>query len=754
MKLIRICMKKPKIHNLLHRYDTKVCLRVIIIMALVMLLNIDFASADIRQSKYIVSGVVKDNAGELLIGVQVREKDTQTATITDLEGKYTLAVSHSDAVLIFTYMGFNPVETKIQKRKFVDIIMEESLSTLAEVVVIGYGAQSKVSVTGAISTVNSTDIKKSSVASFGNALQGRLAGLSSVQTSGGMPGIDDAEIYLRGAATMNGKTPLILIDGIPRDNIRTVDVNEVESVSVLKDASATAVFGVRGANGVIIITTKRGVQGEAKLSVSASQTYTSFTRQPERLSSLEYIDLRNEAYMNEGLTPAFSADVRAKFENPLLGLDPNDPDYARQAAIRNYLYPDHYYYEEFFKKTAPESRVNANIQGGTDKILYFVNIGYLHQGGHLNTESNPKLNYDPSLKLDRWSFRANMDYKMSDFIKARLNIGTYIEKQNTPNIKSFEEPKIFMNALMQEVLRLNPTVIGPTTIPEVDPNVTGGLAVMPRVGDDPAYELINRKGYFVNTRTNLNTSFELDIDLSKLITKGLSMKAMIAYDSYPTTTLKGTRTEVSYYADGDYNNDKVLYSERMSYESAMTLTRERKTNYKINAQASLNYDRRFGKHTVGGIFLIQRDYWEKTAADIPYNLLGIVGRATYNFDNRYFAEFNVGYNGSEQFAPDNRFGTFPAFSAGWVATNESFFPENEVVTFLKIRGSYGRVGNDQQGSARFLYLDDIQLAGSGIGVGGLGLGQKVNESYIGNKKYNGKWPISLISVLIFNLSKT
>ena len=273
---------------------------------------------------------------------------------------------------------------ELKGRKTINIVMSEDTELLDEVSV-AYGVQKKVSVTGAISTVSTKDLRVSTSPSLANALAGRIAGLTSMQRVGGQPGVDDATMYLRGASTTNGTNPLILIDGVPRDNIRTLDINEVESISVLKDASATAVFGVRGANGVLIITTKRGSEGKPELSVNVTQSYSKLTREPDMPGSVEYMNLRNEAMANDGLEPAFTPDIIAKFENPLAGLDPNDPDYESKAAIRKWMYPNNNWYRMLIKRWSPQTTVNANMSGGTDKISYFMNVGYLHQGGNMNT---------------------------------------------------------------------------------------------------------------------------------------------------------------------------------------------------------------------------------------------------------------------------------------------------------------------------------------------------------------------------------
>ncbi len=293
-----------------------------------------------------VTGFVTDSKNEPLIGVTLKIiGESEKGTVTDFDGKYVLPNIPSNAKIEVSYVGMQKQVIDVKGRTTINIVLSEDTELLDEVVVVAYGVQKKVSVTGAISTVNTKDLRVSTSPSLANALSGRIAGLTSMQRVGGQPGADDATMYLRGAATINGTNPLILIDGVPRDNIRTLDINEVESISVLKDASATAVFGVRGANGVLIITTKRGTEGKPELSVNVTQSFSKLTREPEMPGSVEYMNLRNEALANDGLEPAFSPDIIAKFENPLAGLDPNDPDYASKAALRKWMYPNNNWYQ-------------------------------------------------------------------------------------------------------------------------------------------------------------------------------------------------------------------------------------------------------------------------------------------------------------------------------------------------------------------------------------------------------------------------
>ena len=692
-----------------------------------------------------VRGKVTDSTGEPLVGVSIRVKGSVSGNITNVDGNFTLDNLAEDAILLFSYVGYASQEVSVRGKSSLSVVMQDETVGLEEVVVVAYGTQKKVSVTGAVSSVQAKELKVSSSTSIANALAGRISGLTSMQSIGGQPGRDDATMYLRGAATINGQNPLILIDGVPRENIRTIDPNEVESISVLKDASATSVFGVRGANGVILITTRRGKEGTPELSVNVTQSYSAFTREPSRLHSLEYLSLRNQALINDGQESAvFSPDVIAKFENPLAGLNPNDPDYERQAALRRYMYPDHDYYRELIAKWTPQTVVNTNLRGGTEKISYFLNVGYLHQSGNLKTEPESMLGYDPSVKLDRYSFRSNVDYKVSSSLSAFLNLGTYIEGVNMPLTGTMYggNQSTMMRDIFYQAQTILPISPGPATI--------AGLGVEPGKPLDPsylnsgsymdrgAYEIINRRGYLNETRTNLNSTVGLNWDLG-FITKGLSAKGMVSYDSWSKTEVLGTYASSLYIATVDAATDNLSYALLRSSTDRLSLSKSAQSRYTFNVQGTVLYNRQFGLHDVGGMVLVQRDYWEAVAADIPYNVVGMAGRATYNYDTRYFGEVNIGYNGSEQFAPSKRFGFFPAVSVGWAVTNEGFLKENPVLTVLKLRASAGKVGNDKIGGTRFLYIDNITY-GSGGYLASLSQGRTVSEGLLGNP--NLTWEIA------------
>lgn len=707
--------------------------------AVLLLMVVGTGTALAQQSGKKITGKVLDENNQPMPGVTIIVDGTTNGTMTGPDGTFTLGGVPSGATVIVSCIGYTDQVLPEGKSNYVVSLVPDS-EMLEETVVVAFGQQKKLSVTGAISTVASADLRKTTSTRLDNALAGRVTGLTSMQSGGGQPGVDGATMYLRGAATTNGKSPLILVDGVERDNIRTIDMNEVESISVLKDASATALYGVQGANGVILIQTRKGQKGKAQLNISVDQSWTSFTKEPSRLHSWEYCELRNEALMNDSQAPEFSEETIAKFRNPLLGLDPSSPDYDNQVAIRKAVYCDNDYYRMYLKSNTPQTRANANISGGTDFVNYFVNVGYIHQGGNLNTESPDYLGYDPQCYMNRLSLRSNLDFHITKNLTASLNIASYAENVNMPAVGDLYRGD--QSWMITDIIYQSQTILPISPGPVTDPRF-GGVSdgvVGYNYLDRSAYEIINRRGFHTNKRKNLNTQFSVNWDLGELVTKGLSVNGMAAYDTYNIGVLEGRKKERVYNVRVDYDSETLSYSSSNGDKiEPLTMTSSRFSNYQIYVQGSINYARTFGKHNVTAMATAYRRFWEGTSADIPYNVLGTAARATYSFDDRYLVEGNLGYNGSEQFAPSKRFGLFPSGSIGWIASNESFLKGNKYLTWLKFRASYGLVGNDSMGGLRFLYQDDNKIQSGNGFVQGLG-GKIVKEGLIGNKSIT--WELS------------
>lgn len=709
------------------------------IAAVLLLMVVGTGTALAQKTGRTITGKVLDENNQPMPGVTIVVDGTTKGTMTGPDGTFTLAEVPSGSTVIVSCIGYTNQVLPEGKSNYVVSLVPDS-EMLEETVVVAFGQQKKLSVTGAISTVASADLRKTTSTRLDNALAGRVTGLTSMQSGGGQPGVDGATMYLRGAATTNGKSPLILVDGVERDNIRTIDMNEVESISVLKDASATALYGVQGANGVILIQTRKGQKGKAQLNISVDQSWTSFTKEPSRLHSWEYCELRNEALMNDSQAPEFSEETIAKFRNPLLGLDPSASDYENQVAIRKAIYCDNDYYRMYLKSNTPQTRLNANISGGTDFVNYFVNVGYIHQGGNLNTESPDYLGYDPQCYMNRLSLRSNLDFHITKNLTASLNIASYAENVNMPAVGDLYRGD--QSWMITDIIYQSQTILPISPGPVTDPRF-GGVSdgvVGYNYLDRSAYEIINRRGFHTNKRKNLNTQFSVNWDLGELVAKGLSVNGMAAYDTYNIGVLEGRKKEQVYNVRVDYDSETLSYSSSNADKiEPLTMTSSRLSNYQIYVQGSINYARTFGKHNVTAMATAYRRFWEGTSADIPYNVLGTAARATYSFDDRYLVEGNLGYNGSEQFAPSKRFGLFPSGSIGWIASNESFLKGNKYLTWLKFRASYGLVGNDSMGGLRFLYQDDNKIQSGNGFVQGLG-GKIVKEGLIGNKSIT--WELS------------
>lgn len=663
-----------------------------------------FLFAQMKQ----INGIVTDQKGEAIIGASVLELSTSNGTITDFDGKFTLKVNPTSKLKI-SYIGFKTVEIAVGSTNLLNIKLSEDTELLDEVVVVAYGSQKKISLTGAIGTVDSKELKRSSAPGLSNALTGMVTGLTTVQSTG-LPGSDDSKIYIRGLSSFNNQDPLVLIDGIQQgmDIFRMIDSNELESISVLKDASSTAIFGVRGANGVILVTTKRGGESNPKLQVSMNQSWSEFSRIPERLGMADYMKLSNESATNNNIPTPYPTDVQEKYLNPLLGLDPSDPDYAQKAAIRKYIYPDNDWYKIYFKKFSPQIRFNMNLNGGSKYFKYFVNASYLNQGSNINTPSPKVLGYDNSPRNERYNFRANLDYQISKNLKTSLDLGSYMEKvqfYNTFGGGSGSPASMRQNmiiGILGNVYNVPPFIIGPSTI--AYNGVPAGIATQPEIvtGFAGPYSTFT-SGRREDVVSNFQNSFVLNWDLGWL-TKGLTLRGSVSYDG--SGQLTTTNFQELRYVVAQRAGDDLVYNTQGKdlAPTFLAIDNQCPTHvFKINGQFQAIYNRIFAKkHAVTAMILGQQDTWQTNNGEAPYNLIGFAGRFQYGYDERYIGEFDFGYNGSERFSPDKRFGFFPSYSGTWIASNEDFLKENNFLTMLKFRGSYGLVGDDT-GIARYLY---------------------------------------------------
>lgn len=678
---------------------------------------------NVQQAK-AVKGTVVDETGEPVIGatVLVVGGSASQGTITDMDGNFSINVKLGQKLKI-TYIGYD--ESIVAAKEGMKVQMKTSGAvSLNTVEVVAYGVQKKVTMTGAISSVKSEDLVRTSVGSVNNVLGGQLSGVTTVQYSG-EPGDDAAEIFVRGKATWGDSQPLIQVDGVER-TMADIDPNEIESVTVLKDASATAVFGVRGANGVVLITTKRGSQGKAKISVSTSWTALSPTKMVEQASSLEYANFYNQMSENDYWQTANLAVANGKYSSleAYMAEKPFSKSFS-DAIIQKFAtgsdpirFPNTRWADYIMKDVTLQQQHNLNISGGTDRVKYFISTGYYSQDGLFKEFG---ANYDFGYQYHRFNYRSNLDLKATKTTTLSFNVAGNVSNADKPYTGSgaaglikqiyyatpFSSPGIIDNKLVY-----------------CTTDYTDGLKLPFVGGDGMGYY---GKGFM---QTNIN-KIQMDLVLDQkldFITKGLSFKAKGSYNSAYTISKQGNcqvatyNPLVQYDEQGNviYNADGtpyIVYRQNgndtdPSYSASQGKARD------WYLEGSFNYSRVFGKHTVNALMLYNQSkqyyYSNISYPDVPRSYVGLVGRVTYDYANRYMAEFNIGYNGSENFAPGRRFGTFPAGSIGWIISEEKFWkPISKIASFFKLRASWGLVGNDKTlDKIRFMYLADPYITGS------------------------------------------
>ena len=667
-----------------------------------------------QSNKITVSGTVLDKTtNDPLIGVSVVVKGVANAgTITDMDGKFTLKLPYAEAPLVFSYLGYQPQEIVPGAKKELTVLLQEDTKALQEVVVVGYTKQRKDTMIGSVATITTKDLTQSPTANINNALAGRLPGLIVNQYAGGEPGVDQSELFIRGKATYGNQSAIVIVDGIERD-MSYLAPDEIETFTILKDASATAAYGIRGANGVIVITTKRGKAAEkATVNLKASIGINQPIGFPEYLGSADYATLYNEARLNDA---------------KMTGADISSLNLFSQQAIDNFrrakgdnsdgLGYDWDYYDFAFKPGLQED-VSLSIRGGTDKVRYYVLANYFSQGGNYKYSNAGE--YDSQTKFTRYNFRSNIDININRYLSTRLDLGARITDRNAPGTTAGRLMTIcatqppYLPILVEENAH-------PQNEEYIQQNPRGML-----YGDNIyRYNLLgelSRTGYLNEKNTYLNGSFAMNLDM-EFLTKGLKAEVMFSYDAsegrwinrkldtykdgyreYPKyATFMPIEGSDAYMAGGHYTG---AYKTGNKYDIDQTIGNgfsHNASDGRTYIQARLDYNRLFSnRHEVTAMLLANRGN-RTVNNELAYHSQGITGRFAYYYNQKYLMEFNFGYNGSENFAPGKRYGFFPAGSIGWVVSEEEFMKKASWIDFLKVRASYGLVGSDNV-SSRFPYL--------------------------------------------------
>lgn len=667
-----------------------------------------------QSNKITVSGTVLDKTtNDPLIGVSVVVKGVANAgTITDMDGKFTLKLPYAEAPLVFSYLGYQPQEIVPGAKKELTVLLQEDTKALQEVVVVGYTKQRKETMIGSVATITTKDLTQSPTANINNALAGRLPGLIVNQYAGGEPGVDQSELFIRGKATYGNQSAIVIVDGIER-GMSYLAPDEIETFTILKDASATAAYGIRGANGVIVITTKRGKAAEkATVNLKASIGINQPIGFPEYLGSADYATLYNEARLNDA---------------KMTGADISSLNLFSQQAIDNFrrakgdnsdgLGYDWDYYDFAFKPGLQED-ISLSIRGGTDKVRYYVLANYFSQGGNYKYSNAGE--YDSQTKFTRYNFRSNIDININRYLSTRLDLGARITDRNAPGTTAGRLMTIcatqppYLPILVEENAH-------PQNEEYIQQNSRGML-----YGDNIyRYNLLgelSRTGYLNEKNTYLNGSFAMNLDM-EFLTKGLKAEVMFSYDAsegrwinrkldtykdgyreYPKyATFMPIEGSDAYMAGGHYTG---AYKTGNKYDIDQTIGNgfsHNASDGRTYIQARLDYNRLFSnRHEVTAMLLANRGN-RTVNNELAYHSQGITGRFAYYYNQKYLMEFNFGYNGSENFAPGKRYGFFPAGSIGWVVSEEEFMKKASWIDFLKVRASYGLVGSDNV-SSRFPYL--------------------------------------------------
>lgn len=634
-----------------------------------------------QQTKNMLTGVVLDEFSEPLPGAQIQVKGTTRGVITGLDGDFQIEVK-SGEVLVFSYLGYKKLEQIYKGEKVVSIKMIPDSEVLEDVVIIGYGQQKKNSVVSSINSIGNEELSISSTRSLSNSLAGKLPGLISVQRSG-EPGYDNSEFWIRGVSSFSGgTTPLVLVDGVPR-SMNDIEPDEIESFTLLKDAAATAVYGAEGANGVILITSKRGSADKPKISFRAEGTIASPTRLPDFVNSEQYLTLFNEALMNEGKEPIF------------------DPSLYAEGADRD-LYPNSQWLDFMLRDYTYNMRYTLNVRGGTERARYFVSGAFYQENGIFKEGDNNE--YNNNIGVKRYNLRSNIDFDVTKTTLVKVDISGQYLQNNYPGVGT---QRIF------ELMCLTPPYVMPPVYSD------GTIAANPASGGINPYNNLMNSGYTKEWRTYIQSKVEVEQKLD-FLTKGLSWRGMISFDADMSYTAKRSKSPSEYYATGRDENGNLIFEQIYQGSDALSESLSSSSNKKIYFETSFNYNRTFAdKHDVGAMLLYMQKETQYQDNALPYRKQGIVGRVTYGYDGRYFLEGNFGYTGSETFAAGHRFGFFPAVGLAWYLSNEYFYPDalKNVVNKLKVRLSVGRTGNDDTGGDRFLYRQTMNQGANGYNLG-------------------------------------
>ena len=669
---------------------------------LLLVLLIPFFSGKIyagNDKELLISGVVCNEQGIPLQGVVVSLLNGRNKTLTLSNGKYAIKLEEECRTISFSAIGYNDQQVSVDDKEQVNVNLIPTVNNLEELVHLGYSSQLKSDVSGAVSTVTGDELSKSPVAGLPNSFAGKFSGLYTFQ--GDMElGLNTASTYVRGICANRANGPTVIIDGIvftydSGTALKYLTPSEIESVTILKDASTQALYGIQGSNGVIVVTTKKGTPGKFKINVRVDQSLQQMTTKPTFINSAEYAQLRNEAAYNDGYGSNYYF-TDSQIEN------------FKSGANRD-LYPNNNWYDMYLKDFALMERVNLDVSGGSKKVTYYSNFNCMHQGSQFKTDQTE---YNTNLDYCWMNFRSNVNAKINDYLGAYLNLAGNIERIRTPG------SEIYASSLYTSLFYHPSTMFGPLTPTEVDEETgetSGGEVIVTNNAVASTYGMLNRSGYTKRTLTNIYAQFGLNLDM-KFITPGLEASGILSYRTFSINALYTTKSYEKWIRTDDYD---VLEFNQYGSDTNSTLTYSKAYAYfyYLTYKGLLNYHRDFGPHSVSG--MAYAFYQDLSTTDtsspesLPYMRLSSGFEASYAYNHKYLLKFDVGYSGSEQYARSHRFATTPAVSAAWVVSKESFMEDLGWLSNLKLRTSYGKTANDICNLDRYAYADNITFSSGG-----------------------------------------
>ncbi|MBZ4189903.1 SusC/RagA family TonB-linked outer membrane protein [Niabella beijingensis] len=657
---------------------------IIRIIALLLFIWCRHTDACAQQTSLVVKGRVADEWNQPVSGAAVNSANGKNGTTTNSAGEYVLTVNDNSSFFTVEKTGYKTRTLEVKEEDRIDVKLEADVHQEYETVELGYTQQLRKRVSGAVATVNGEVLERAPVANFTQTLAGRLPGLTTMETFSELSRAT-TDIYVRGFNSIRKNGPLVVIDGIPvsynsSQSLEYISPNEIESVSLLKDAATQAIYGIQGANGVLVIKTKRGIKGQLKVYSTFDESVQQVTTRPAFFNAAEYATLKNQAAKNDGTELPFTD---AQIQQYRSGANPG-------------LYPSTDWYDYFVKDLANMQRASVNLTGGNDRVQFYSNVNLMHQGGYFKTDQTK---YDPDANNVWVNYRTNVDMVINKYLKTFIRLAGNVKRERTPGSGN--------STVYSSIFQLPPNLYGPVT--------PDGQVVATNTIESPTYGMLNRSGYYRHTVTNTTSQFGVDVDLG-FLTKGLNLTGLFAYQTNSVGSLGTTQDYERYIRSA--NLDTLAFTRLgSSINEPLKYSKNHSYYYHLSYKADLNYERSFGLHDVRAMAYMF--YQNLTKADnaspglLPYNRVSTGAELDYAYNERYLVKLDWGYSGSEQYARNKRYTGTPAASVGWVVSNESFLHGLNWLSLLKLRAAYGRTANDQSGLSRFAYLNDIRLGGGG-----------------------------------------